>query len=93
MNRAVVAWVFVTVWIAVSITVWYITEPIVYTLSAFSIDTARTAGANTTGFEQGIQLVQTINVAWLGIVMAILIIYAIAVSVQREGIGEYQSMY
>ena len=51
---------------------------------------ARTAGANTTGFEQGIQLVQTINVAWIGIVMGTLVIYAIIKSVQREGIGYYQ---
>jgi hypothetical protein len=75
---------------AVSITVWYITEPIVYTLSEFSINTARTAGANTTGFEQSIQVVQTINITWIGIVMLTLILYAIIKSVQREGIGYYQ---
>lgn len=90
MNQAVIAWIYVAVMAAISITVWQVTEPIVYTLSEFSIDTARTAGANTTGFEQGIQLVQTINVAWIGIVMGTLIIYAIIKSVQREGIGYYR---
>lgn len=89
MNRVVIAWIFVAVMSAVSITVWYVTEPIVYTLADFSITTARTAGTNTTGLEQGIQLLQTINVAWIAIVMATLFIYAIIVTVQREGIGYY----
>ena len=87
MNRAVVAWIFVAIWAAVSITTWYVTEPICYAVAEFSIDTARTTGSNTTGFEQGIQLIKTINVGWLGIVLAVLIFYAIIVSVQREGYG------
>lgn len=87
--NVVVAWLFVAIMAGISVTVWYTTEPIVYTLAAFSIDTARTAGTNTTGLEQGIQLLQTINVLWIGIVMAVLIVYALINTVRREGISYY----
>lgn len=87
--NAVLAWLFVAIMGAISITVWYVTEPIVYTLGVFSTTTARAAGANTTGFEQGMNLLQTINVSWIGIVMGTLIIYAIIATVRREGVGVY----
>ena len=87
--NVVVAWLFVAVMAGISITVWYTTEPIVYALAEFSIDTARNAGTNTTGLEQGIQLLQTINVLWIAIVMAVLIVYAVITTVRREGVSYF----
>lgn len=87
--RVVLAWLFVAIMGGISIMVWYITEPIVYMISDFSLDATRTAGVNTTGFEQGIQLLQTINVLWIGLVMGVLIIYAIINTVRQEGVGTY----
>ena len=89
MNSAVVAWLFVAIMSAVSITIWYLTEPIVYTLADFSINTTRTAGVNTTGYEQGIQLLQTINVLWIAVVLGVLITYAVIATLRREGVSYY----
>lgn len=90
MLQVVLAWLFVCIWAAVDIVVWYVSEPIVYMLSNAGLNMARDMGHNTTGLEQGVQLLQTVNVTWITIVLIVLVIYAVMVSVRQEGIGYLQ---
>lgn len=89
MHKAVFAWTLFFVMVGVFIALWYMTEPVAYLVADTCLNLTRDSGYNTTGLEQGIALIKTLNVLWVGVACVVAFIWAMAVSFQREGVGMY----
>lgn len=90
MNRAIVTWIYVFIMIGVVIVLWYLTQPIVYTIIDKTAPVAREMGANTTGYEQGISLIGVVNIVWPGFFIILFLIYGFLASSEKEGISYYR---
>lgn len=90
MNRAISVWIFVFVMIGVIMMIWYVSQPVVSTLIDNTGTVVRDLDANTTGYEQGITVVELVNVVWAPIFILIMLTFGYLASTQREGISYYE---
>jgi len=89
-NRAISVWVFVFVMIGVTMMIWYVSQPVVSTVIDRTGTVVRDLNANTTGYEQGINVVSLVNVIWAPIFILILLTFGYLASTRQEGISYYR---
>lgn len=93
MRGAISTWVFVFVMIGVIIMLWYVSQPTVQTLVDQTRNVTRAMNANTTGYEEGITVLELVNVIWAPVFILILLAFGFLVSTQREGISYYENQF
>ena len=91
MRYALGIWVFVFVMIGATMMIWYVSQPTVQYLVDETRTVVRDLEANTTGYEQGITVIEFVNVVWAPIFILILLTFGFLASSRREGISHYET--